>query len=85
MHLPIQSLCGTEIDHFCQKRKYEMDSMSQRLRFHVAATELKISANRIAVSGGSCKTRQIIGWLESESNDVASDSVECKRTEHRKQ
>ena len=22
----------------------------------------------------------MIGWLESESNDVASDSVECKKT-----
>ena len=32
-----------------------------RNRFHGAATELKISANRIVVSGGSYKTRQMIG------------------------
>ena len=29
--------------------------------FHVAAAELKISANRIVVSGGFRKTRQMIG------------------------
>ena len=32
-----------------------------RKGFHVEAAELKISANRIVVSGGSCKTRQMIG------------------------